>query len=491
LTTNGGTSPAWSPDGRQIAFLREGEVYLVPPIGGAERKLAGDLKCSSRLGWSPDSKYIASSGDKPSGACRIVLLPVDGGEPVPVTDPPSGSPGDSNPVYSPDGRMLAFLRNPAAYQSDIYVVPVAGSPPKPRGQPVRVTFDAVSMAGMTWTADSKELVFSSIRVGVTALWRVSASGKTTPQRVGVGTYGRDPNLSLSGNLLAFQESRVDSNIWRFDGPSIGAGRTPPTQVIASTQQDTSPRFSPDGKKIAFASQRSGANEIWLADSDGRNPVQLTALGRALNGTPRWSPDSRWITFDSRVAGQPDIYVISVDGGAPRRLTKEPTENITPSWSHDGHWIYFVSNRSGDFQVWKMPVAGGQAKQITRHGGFAALESKDGKFIYYAKSRTSPGIWKAPVDGGEESLVIEDAGGAVWGYFDVLRDGICYVPEKRNPRPPILFFDFANKQSRLLASMEKPVLRTWPGLALTPDERWLLITQIDSSVSDLMLVENFR
>jgi Tol biopolymer transport system component len=307
----------------------------------------------------------------------------------------------------------------------------------------------------------------------------------------VGLYGNQPSISLAGNLLAFQEARSDSNIWRFDGPSIRTGRTPPVPLIASTAHDSSPRFSPDGKKIAFGSQRSGANEIWLADSDGGNQVQLTKFGRALNGTARWSPDSRWIALDSRVDGQPEIYVISVDGGTPRRMTTDPGEDIVPAWSHDGRWIYFCSNRSGDYQLWKMPFEGGAARQITRKGGFAALESPDGKFLYYAKSRTAPGIWKVAVDGGEESLVIEDAGGAVSRYFDVLGNGICYIPEKPNPRPTILFYDFATRQTRLIATMERPVLRVWAGLAISPDERSILVTQVDSSVSDLMLVENFR
>ena len=144
LTSQGGSSPAWSPDGRQIAFVRGNEVYLVPPIGGAERKLGGALSCGSQLTWTSDSKYVGANGrDQPSSPCRIVLLPVDGGQPLPITGPPAGPEGDSTPAFSPDGRMLAFFRSPAAYQSDIFVVPVDGSPPKSRGTPVRVTFDAV------------------------------------------------------------------------------------------------------------------------------------------------------------------------------------------------------------------------------------------------------------------------------------------------------------------------------------------------------------
>src|SRR5205807_5959161 len=127
-----------------------------------ERKLGGSLDCGPSLTWMPDSKYVGANGrDRPSSPCRIVLLPVAGGPPVPITDPPPGPEGDSTPAFSPDGRMLAFFRSPAAYQSDIFVVPVAGSPPKARGIPVRVTFDAVSMAGIAWTVGSDETVCGS------------------------------------------------------------------------------------------------------------------------------------------------------------------------------------------------------------------------------------------------------------------------------------------------------------------------------------------
>lgn len=473
-------------------------MYLVPPIGGAERKLATELGCEEaplqQLTWSPDSKQVgANLLDQATGRCRIVLLPVDGGPPIPLTDPPPESRGDASPVISFDGHRLAFTRQPAAFQQDILVVDLEGSPPAARGRPRQITHDAVSINGLAWSGDGNEIIFASIRGGTSsALWRVLASGQSPPRLLeGVGAYGFSPAISRRGDLLAFQESRSDTDIWRVDGPAVRTGRRPPVRLISSTFQDNSQRYSPDGRKIAFCSQRSGANEVWVSDSDGSNPVQLTRFGRALNGTPRWSPDSRWIVLDSRIEGQPDIYVISAEGGALRRLTSEPTQEVVPSWSHDGRWIYFGSNRSGEFQVWKMPAEGGAARQITRKGGFAALESSDGKFIYYAKGRNYPGIWKAPVDGGEESLVIEDAGGQVWGHFDVLPDGICYVPYKPSLQPSILFLDFATGRTRVVQTLEKPVLRVWPGFSVSPGGRWIAYTQIDSVISDLMLVENFR
>ena len=134
------------------------------------------------------------------------------------------------------------------------------------------------------------------------------------------------------------------------------------------------------------SNRSGNWEIWVCDSDGSNPVQLTSFRGASVIFPRWSPDGGHIAFASDAEGDGEfhIWVTSANGGKPRRMTTDPANDGNPSWSRDGQWIYFDSHRTGEQQVWKIPDGGGDAIQVTRDGGFAALESPDGKFIYYTK-----------------------------------------------------------------------------------------------------------
>src|SRR5262249_33989132 len=155
-----------------------------------------------------------------------------------------------------------------------------------------------------------------------------------------------------------------------------------------------------------------------------NPLQLLDRGAYLTGTPRWSPDGRWIAFDSRSndwgrEGNADIYLISAEGGQPRRLTTEPSEDVAPSWSRDGKWIYFGSTRSGSMQIWKVPVEGGQAAvQVTRQGGFEGFESKDGKLFYYAKGRNLPGIWQVAVGGGEEEFLFDNNKAGYWRLWTV-------------------------------------------------------------------------
>src|SRR4029077_7565161 len=100
-----------------------------------------------------------------------------------------------------------------------------------------------------------------------------------------------------------------------------------TRRRAAPLEETSTHCSSDRKRIAFVSDRSGSREVWMCDSDGLNPVQLTNFGGSHTGSPRWSPDGRQLVFDSRPAGLSSIYVISAAGGSPRRLTDENSEDV--------------------------------------------------------------------------------------------------------------------------------------------------------------------
>jgi len=161
----------------------------------------------------------------------------------------------------------------------------------------------------------------------------------------------------------------------------------------------------------------------------------------------------------------------------------------PSWSRDGRWIYFASNRTGAWQIWKMSSTGGPAEQVTRHGGFAAFESPDGRFLYYAKGLTAPGLWRIPTNGGEEVEIISSLEAGYWGYWVVVENGIYYLDT--TAKPGINFFDLATHRIRRLFDLENRPAREAPGLAISPDKKTILYTQLDALNSDILLVENFR
>jgi Tol biopolymer transport system component/DNA-binding winged helix-turn-helix (wHTH) protein len=485
-------NPIWSPDGRYIAFCRvlKGEpgIYIIPALGGAERRVRKTLweeqefhqimRVAGLLSWSPDGKLLAfsdrASRNEPSS---IFLLSLDSLEVRRLTSP-LRSWGDLNPEFSPDGQTLAFLR--ASQGIAIYTVPVSG------GAEQHLFSDATDHWGLAWTPDGRDIVFANAGWPINPgwLWKISLRGGE-PERLQFGQEGVQP--SIRGNRLVYVRQMANLNIWRRRLNSA-LSASPPDKFISSTRMESGPQFSPDGSKIAFESTRSGAYEVWMCRSDGSGPIQLTHFN-SVTGTPRWSPDGQQIAFDSRAAGNAGILVIDSQGGSPRRLTREPWSEVVPSWSRDGRWVYFASRRTGGWEVWKMPSTGGPAVQVTRHGGFAAFESPDGRFLFYAKGLTVPGVWRIPTNGGEEVEIISSLEAGYWGYWAVVDNGIYYLDT--TAKPGIAFFNITTHRTTRVFDLENRPAREAPGLAVSSDKGTILYTQLDTLNSDIILVENFR
>lgn len=485
--------PAWSPDGQQIAFVRHVgpkiDIFTISVLGGAERKVYSGTSAffslyefGNGLSWAPDGKYLAFSGQRsthqPNG---IFLLSMETLEAHQLTTPPEGFLGDSTPAFSPDGKLLAFVRGASSRDVEVYVMPATG------GEPKRLTFDNRSGRSIGWTADGKSIVFSSWFYGGLRLFKVLATGGT-PEQLDVGTeFASTLAISRQGNRLAYSQESRDTNIWRIELQGT-AQKGSQTRLISSTRQDYSPQYSADGKKIAFTSGRTGTNEIWVCDADGQNSVPITAFGGPDVGSPRWSPNGEQIAFDSLAPGHRDVYVVGAQGGRPRRLNSDDFDNVRPSWSHDGQWIYFGSNRSGDWQLWKVPAAGGQPLQATKQGGREGFESTDGRFIYYTKGFGLAGLWKVSTVSGEETLVVD---GVHQGFWALLDQGVYFVNPDATPNATIEYFNFATNRKTKVAEIEKNLQLVYPSLAVSPNGQSLLFVQSDSFESDLMLVEGFH
>jgi Tol biopolymer transport system component len=495
LTTDPGqdSRPAWSPDSRYIAFLHQTEnkevLHVVPALGGPERKLetpgvGGALRQSESYDWSPDGKYLLYADRRPNQAPpTLFLLAVDNPDDIRPLTTSAGQTADYAPRFSPNGQTVAFVRCGTYNADDIFLVRIAG------GEPKRLTFDNASLHGLDWTPDGTYIIFSSERLGGSGrLWKVPASGGQ-PEPLSVGQEGAlRPALSRDGRFLAYTQMSYNENIWRYEVPRAKGRSAPPTKLIASTYSSHDPQFSPDGKRVVFTSDRSGSWQVWLCDSDGSNPRQLTFSDRWV-GSPHWSPDGREIAFESIPEDHFSVCVVSAEGGRPRRLRPGVSNDSLPKWSVDGKWIYFVSDRTGVFQVWKMPVEGGQAVQVTKKGGFAAFESVDGKALYYAKGPEVPGLWKVPVEGGEETPVIEQLAAGHWGSWGLTAEGIYFYNAGTKA---IEFYSFATQKVTQIAKPEKPPASgERQGLAVSPDGRSILWSQVDQSTSNIILVENFR
>ncbi|HKC12129.1 MAG TPA: protein kinase [Vicinamibacteria bacterium] len=486
-------APSWSPDGRQIAFVRfqpganpqlfpPGTIHLVSPVGGSDRKLS-DFPARLRLSWSPDGRWLAagrygSPTETDPEAAGIYLIPVLGGEPRLMTSAKAPA-CHHDPALSPDGHHLAYASCASnIFSCHVYVMEL-GADYVPAGPPRRLSRQAGWISGLAWARDGNSLIYSTSG----SLRRVWIVGDRLPESIELaGPPAFTPVIAASLDRLAFSHGRSSKAIYRFE-----VGR-PPEALLESSLQDTLPDFSPDGRRIAFESRRSGENEIWLAAADGSNPMQLTHGPGIAQGTPRWSPDGQRIAFDSQAEDEKwDIWTIDADGGSPRRMTLDPGNNNMPSWSHDGHWIYFRSDRAGAGEVWRIPATSGSEERVTHGGGDLAYKSADGKTLFFTRTFADGPLFALPLAGGPERKVLECV--PLKG-FAVGPGGVYHFGCAADPRAvPLYLLDPAIGRDRLLGKLEQALPIS--GLTVSPDGKTILYVKGENQGGELMMIENFR
>jgi Tol biopolymer transport system component len=490
--------PAWSPDGRTLAFLRlkagnSIEVMAIPASGGPARVLAEFfydphtfVKFRTRfLAWRPGSRQLAVAGRNSAKEAHALWTVDDHGNKRRLTTPPTAVSmlGDLSPAYAPDGRALLFTRGNTRYTSELHLLPLTDDG-MPAGDPKLVAPGMVSANTPVWVGEH-QIVFH--RFFQTGLWTLSLpDGRPAP--LGFARWWAEmPAFSSHGNRLAYSAGGVESHIWNLDLAAPDRRR----RAVASTHSEAVPAISPDGRRLAFSSSRSGNNEVWVSGLEGQNAVRLTALEGRSSGEPRWSPDGRWIVFESRKEGRSDVFAIRADGSAVRQLTTHPADDLSVNWSSDGAWVYFSSNRAGEWDVWKMHWETGREVRVTTGGGLGAAESADGRYLYYVKPQTSSGygfLWRVPLQGGREELVLKKFQIAYRG-FSVLDDVLYFISDDERSGGNALF----------VLQLGSGVITRITGLGktfvaspeITPDRSRMFYMVAEEKGYDLVAVENFR
>jgi Tol biopolymer transport system component len=494
--------PAWSPDGRQIAFQRRvpgastATLHVVSPLGGSDRKLS-DLPSGeyTQLSWSPDGRWLAvgrmrTEGERSPESGGIHLVPSGGGASRAMTAP-SPPAVDVSPAFSPDGRALAYANCPNEDVElggcDIHVIALDAEA-RPQGPPRRLTRQGLAVWGITWTRDQRWIVYGGWQVVTGHLWRIRSAGGGAPERLDLaGADARWPVITRTGDRMAFARRSVDADIYRLD---VGGAAAP---LIESSFVDAGPQYSPDGRRIAFESMRSGdVHEIWLAEADGSRLARLTRGPGRHQGSPRWSPDGRTIAFDSQSGdGRFDVWTVSVDGSGLRQVTNHPADENIPAWSRDGRWIYFGSNRTGRYEVWRVPAAGGSEEQVTHAGGVMAEEGADGRTLYYKRSMGEGPLLVRPIPRGDERVVLDCV--PFCGYW-VGPQGLfaagCQPPGAPDVTAvPLRRVDTNTGTSRVVGTLDVGPL-FYEGPTVSPDGRTVLYAHTTWS-TDLFLIDGFR
>ena len=472
-------SLSWSPDGAQIAFQRlagsESGIYLVPALGGAERRLRSTSGRPLGLSWSPDGQWLAFT-DAPDirGNQTLNLISVDSLETRSLPHMAECQ-EETFPAFSPDGRQLAYFCIPHPGRFALYDVNPTGGPPHLIGR------YAGWAGGIAWSRDQQKLVVSRHVDGNTfsELDEIAVSDGQL-LKLPFGETGEAPAVSTRGDKLTFETWHFAGiDIWRRSLTSRGAAAE---KIIASTRVSLLPFYSPDGKHIAFTSNRTGTDEIWMSNADGTGLVQISKLNNS--GTPRWSPDGRKIVFDSRSEGHQGVYIADIEERVPRRLRTNLEEMHQPFWSHDGKWIYFVGGPSS--WIYRCPAAGGDAEVLSRQTGAFPQESFGGDQVYFAANAAgNPTLMvislKKP---GSESMVegMHSINLADWA---VVPNGIYFLPAGKWS---LEYLDFATKKvSHIMELSDEPV---W-GFSVSQDQRSIAYARLQEADSDIMVVENWH
>ncbi|WP_353063682.1 winged helix-turn-helix domain-containing protein [Tunturibacter psychrotolerans] len=484
---------SWSPNGHQIAFGRcddsGGAVFVVPALGGAERRVTSVACIYGNAGWpiwTADGKSLVIADHcAPEGAIGIVLFSLATGEKQCLSHPETGDRGDRSPVLSPDGNTIAFIRMHSRTVNEICTIPLKG------GTTRVVTPDGGSFWALMWSSDGKRIIFRSPRQGINRIWKVSLDGgPVTAEHV----YPEVGSQSHDGRRLAYIQS---PGTWPTEAVRVTLSRTGERvlgvqALFASGSTSSALQPSPDDRELVFESdlaQDAGwTMEIWKSRSDGSDPLQLTNFhGHA--GTPRWSPDGKSIAFDYRPGLRSHIYVMDSMGRNPHMVSSDRFEQQAPSWSRDGKSIYFTANNTGDWQVWRQDLASGEETQITHQGGYSAFESNDGKKLYYSRLEGG-GIWTVPVNGGAEEQITDALHHGYWGHFSVVDSGIYFLDADAEPGPTIMFYDFHKRRTTPVLTLKENPLPWTASLAASRNGLTLYFVQYKLT-SSIALAENFQ
>jgi len=414
-----------------------------------------------------------------TGPDSLFLLDISTGSKKLLTHPEANDIGDCAVALASSGKTIAFARFTSYSTGDIYTTPVEG------GAEQRVTQDRATIRGIDFTADGGSLVFSSSRGGTQRLWQVRLPHGRPEPFATPGLNAIHPAVARVGRRVVYTEYGSNANVWRVD---LTRPEAPAEMLIGSTREQNSAHYSPDGKRIAFVSDRSGNTEIWTSDANGQSVRRLTHFDGPLVGTPRWSPDGKWIAFDARARGRSNIYVVSPDGGEARRVTDADADRMMPAWSPDGLSLFVASRSNGLLDIWRVSAADGAGSPVTRNRGFDAVQPVGRDFLIYTKQRT-PGFWQTQVDGAGEQLIPELAMVEPHRHWVVTTQGVYFVVGLRAPFA-VSFFDFDTRRIRELTRIPGQLVIDTPSLDISPDGRYLLYSQVDSINGDLMLAEHW-
>ena len=493
--------PVWSPDGKRVLFVRaqqpdtrlqpgdvfgqydNGDIWSLDLATGEETRMVRDAYNPS---FSTDGKHIAVDASW-AGPRRIWMLDAEGHNPQQVTTESSEAVAHLAPRWSPDGEKIVF-QNQERTKFNVLVVDL-------RTKAIHwITNDLSVNLQPVYSSSGKFIYFTSYRSGGLNIWRVPTQQDATNtgalQQVTTGP-GQDLEVAISrdGTRLAFATLKQNADIWKLPvSPQSGLPTGEPQPVIATTREDSRGAWSPEGRDIAFNSDRDGDMNIWLFSGRDATVRKLTT-GPGGDFQPNWAPDGKHIVFFSSRSGTPNIWQVDVASGVLKQLTNTPSVDINPFYSPDGRWIAFQSDRSGRLEVWLMATDGSGARQLSHEGSgghFLRWNEAGDAVIFRCPTCDSTGMtMEVSMNGGPSRELAKSMGGSHLSLspdrsriMDVVGHKTLWVSSIGAGNPEKAF-EFSDPTVRI----DYPV---W-----SPDGKWVLFDRFRPQGGDIWMMKNFE
>lgn len=507
---------AWSPDNQSIALLnangteKNRRQLVISSLDGHQVSNIGEV-APGGLDWAPDGQNLAvcerpnANADPASDSTLIYLCATDGSKRKQLSTPSTESRVvDSHPRFSPEGSRIAFIRhNLINNRVGIHLVDLAS------GQERQLIADESSISGLDWSPNGDEILFISHRNGDPRLWRVSSIKSGTEPAPAPFTKINEPVLSFSlseqgelayvslpGNtsqidLMPLPEGPLESVFSRLQGH----GYVPCT--ISASNSTYSPKFSPDGRQIAFISNRSGAEEIWSANADCTNHRQLTF--RNLSGIESldWAGDGTRIAFNQQIDGQSDLFFLDLASGQINGVTETADDEFSPVWSHNSQTLYYswqsLTKGNPSSQIRRSDLTTKVTDTLVEESGRRFAVSSNREELYFTRQDQ---IWHKRLKTGEELRLAnldEILRGVSWDLKD---DRLYLITRREKPGPTLFRLELpgglrsgrVEEVMELDAFVSKSISASSPGFAISPNGRAIASTSISSSDTEIRFLK---
>ncbi|MFC0118735.1 winged helix-turn-helix domain-containing protein [Pseudoalteromonas xiamenensis] len=412
LTDNGfdHRSPALSHDKQSIAYFQKGQnqcalrrLTLLPngePDTIHTLHLCGALEHYSHVVWSPDDKWLYFTDRANSSVpYQIYRLELATNRLETMTSRENNFYGDNELALSPSGRSLLFFRNKYWGNNQVYVMDLTTNALKKIGELGFLSWKP------SWSPDEKSIVFSDNRNG----------GKLNRLDISTGqitTFYQSPKaiqypmFSADGKRVVFSEESIVANLWEtkltaLHENSVEITVTPKKLALSSSGVERQPAYSPDGRKLAFLSDRNGEIQLWIADDEQLVAAPMLPKGAIIDSFS-WSPDNQ------------QLVIATKDKALLRyQLTTQTIDELLheqsaafPIYAHDGLKLYFSSDKSGQWEIWSFNLQNGETHQVTTSGGYQVKLAADDTTMYITKYDQT-GIWQYDLKTGVENEIIAD------------------------------------------------------------------------------------